>query len=90
MGLKRQIAIAAFLAILLAFLLAGISCVLFPSEASNGMPLPMSVASTFDLIAGALLWLGLAALITLTVVGAIMLTIRVRNKKTEKEETNES
>lgn len=78
-------AIAVTLAILSALLLAGISYILFPDQTPGQMPIPKPAPSILDQIFGAILWIGLAALIAITIVGAILLTSRVRNKETEKQ-----
>lgn len=75
-------ALAVVAAVLLGLLLAGISYILVPDQ----KPLPMPVPSILNQIFGAVLWIALAALIAITIVGAMLLVNRVRNKKTEKQD----
>ena len=78
-------AIAVILAILSALLLAGISYILFPDQTPDQMPIPKPAPSMLDQMFGAMLWIGIAALIAIAIVGAVLLVNRVRNKKTEKQ-----
>ena len=73
-------ALAVVAAILLGFLMYGISCLLIP-KTSNQVSSPIPPTSMIDSIFGALLWVGLAALLAFTVVAVGVLINRVINKK---------
>lgn len=79
-GQKTQMVIVVIVAILLAILLAGISCLLVPDQ-PNQMPPPMPVPSVLTQIFAAILWIGLAALIATTTVGAVFLVNQIITKK---------
>ena len=76
--------IAVILAILSALLIAGLSYVLFPDQTPDQMPIPKPAPSILDQIFGVVLWIGLAALVAIVIVGAILLVNQVRSKKTDK------
>ena len=80
-----KMAIAAVLAVALAFLLVGMSYLFFPAQPSQeppiGMPLPKP-EPVIDQVFWALQWIGLAAFIAITVVGSMLLITRIRSKKT--------
>lgn len=79
---------AVILAILLAFLLAGTSYIIFPDQTSQQIPIPMPVPkpgpSLLDQIFWAILWIGLAAFIAIAIVGALLLISRIKRKKTDR------
>jgi len=79
-GQKTKMAKVVILAILLAFLLVGISYLLFPDQTSQQPPTPMPISKPeplLDQILWTIQWLGLAALITITIVGVVLLTNRI-------------
>lgn len=83
---KTKMATTVVLAILSAFLLVGISYILFPDQISQQPPTPMPTSKPEPLlnqVLWAIQWVGLAAIVAITIVGAILLISRVRNKKTE-------
>ncbi|MEM2081496.1 MAG: hypothetical protein QW744_04405 [Candidatus Bathyarchaeia archaeon] len=85
-GQKMTMAAAAVLAVALAFLLVGMSYILFPEQTSQEqtpMPIPKP-QPLLDQILWAIQWIGLAAFIAITVVGAVLLMNRIRSKKTPK------
>ncbi len=75
---------ATILAVLLALLLAEATFTLFPSEESS-MPLPLPQANQTSQLVWSLQWLGLAAVVSLLVVGATLLVRRELNKKNKNE-----
>ena len=79
-GQKTQMAIAIIAAVLLAILLAEISYFLIPAP-SNQTPLPTPVPSIPNQIFMAILWIGFAALITVTTVAAVLLINRIITKR---------
>ena len=75
------------LAVVLAFLLIGVSYVLFPEPASEGPPIPMPTSkpeTITDQVFGALPWIGLAACAASIVVGAMLLISKIRTRHTSK------
>lgn len=80
---KTKIA-ATILALASAFLLVGISYLLFPDatpqEPTKSIP---NIEPLSDQIFWVIQWIGLAALLAITAVGAVFLTNRIRNKKIE-------
>lgn len=68
------------LALASAFLLAVISYVLFPVQPSNSKPLPV-MEPLSDQIVWVVQWIGLAALIAITVVGTMLIVSQIRSKK---------
>jgi TRAP-type C4-dicarboxylate transport system permease small subunit len=84
-GQKAKMAIAVILAILLTLLLAQISYMLFPNQPSDQMPIPRPAPSMIDQIVETMLWIGLAAFIAIAIVGAVLLTNRIRNKEAKKQ-----
>jgi uncharacterized membrane protein YphA (DoxX/SURF4 family) len=80
LGLKTRMAAAVVLAILSGLLLAGVSYIIFPSQSSGQMPTPKPSPSWLEQLSWAMLWIGLALLISLAVVGAIMLASRIRKR----------
>lgn len=86
---KMTMAAAAVLAVALAFLLLGMSYILFPEQTSQE-PTPMPIPKPeplLDQILWAIQWIGLAAFIAITAVGALLLINRIRSKKTPKHIT---
>jgi TRAP-type C4-dicarboxylate transport system permease small subunit len=77
--------LSAVAAILLGFLMYGISYLLTP-KTSNQVPTPTPPTSMVDEIFGAILWICLAALLAFCIVGVALLINRMRNKKTEKQD----
>jgi hypothetical protein len=74
-------------AILLAFSLLGISYVLFPDQTSQQPPTPMPISEPEPLLNQLLWtiqWLGIAALITVSIVGAVILTKRIMSNRKPK------
>jgi hypothetical protein len=78
--LRKQLALATIAAILTGLLLLGISYILTPYTLSGQMPLP--VPSTTYQIFIAFLWLGLAALIAVSIVGLGIVISRMKQKRT--------
>jgi hypothetical protein len=77
-------AMAVIVALSSAFLLIGISYILFPDQTSQQRPTPMPISKPIPLlnqILWTIQWIGLAAIIAITIVGAMLLINRVRNKK---------
>jgi hypothetical protein len=81
---KKEIAAAAILALASAFLLFGISYILFPDQISqqNLSPPFFKPEHLSDQIFWAIQSIGLAAFIAITAVGAIFIINRIRSKKT--------
>ena len=78
-------AAAVVLAVVLTFLLIGVSYVLFPDPASEGPPIPMPTSkpeTIADRVFGALPWIGLAACTASIVVGAMLLVSKLRTRRT--------
>ena len=78
-------AAAVVLAVVLTFLLIGVSYVLFPEPASEGPPIPMPTSkpeTIADQVFGALPWIGLAACTASIVVGAMLLVSKLRTRRT--------
>jgi hypothetical protein len=76
--------LAVVAAVLLGFLMYGISYLLIPKK-SNQVPSPIPPTSMIDSVFGALLWVGLAALLAFTVVAVGILITRVINKRLNKK-----
>ncbi len=79
-------AAAAVLAVTLAFLLVGISYILFPEQTSQ-QPTPMPTSKPEPLaeqIVWAIGWIGLAACITSAIVGAMLLLNRMNRREMAK------
>jgi hypothetical protein len=77
-------AAAVVLAVVLTFLLIGVSYVLFPEPASEGPPIPMPTSkpeTLADQVFGALPWIGLAACTAGIVVGLMLLISRIRTRR---------
>jgi cytochrome oxidase assembly protein ShyY1 len=75
----------ALLALASAFLLVGISYILFPDQIPQQPPISKSIPNVeplSDQIFWAIQWIGLAAFIAITAVGAIFLASRIKSKKT--------
>ena len=86
-GQKTIAAAAIVLAVVLAFLMVGISYVLFPDVTSEEPPVPMPTSKPETLaeqILGALPWIGLAACAASIVVGAMLLISKIRTRHTSK------
>ncbi len=83
---KTKILTSIVLAIVLAFLLFGLSSVLFPSPEPTPMPGPE--VSILDQIFSAVSWVGLAVICAVAIVGAILFASPLRDKGTENEEVN--
>ena len=82
-GQKPMMASAVILAVLMAFLLIGISNYLFPSKPPVPGPDPEEDLR-LDQILMVILWIGLAAFIAFIVVAAILLVNRIRHKKNQR------
>jgi hypothetical protein len=83
---KTKMAKFVILAILSAFLLLGISYLLFPDQTSQ-QPTPTPTPKPeplLDQMLWTIQWIGLAALITITIVGAVLLTNRIINNRRHK------
>ena len=79
-GRKMMMTTSVLLALASAFLLAVISYVLFPVQPSNSKPLPV-MEPLSDQIVWVVQWIGLAALIAITVVGTMLIVSQIRSKK---------
>lgn len=75
-----KIALAIILAVLSALLLAAASDMLFPDNDSNGMPIPMPEPNRTYQFLWSLQWIGIALLVSLLTVTAILLVNRIRPK----------
>lgn len=85
-GQKMKMAAAAVLAVALAFLLVGISYILFPEQTSQ-QPTPMPTPKPEPLaeqIVWAIGWIGLAACIASAIVGAGLLLNRMNRREMAK------
>jgi hypothetical protein len=79
---RVPVIVAAILAVLLAFLLLGVSYILFPNQTSQPI-IPTPIPKPEPLLNQALWtiqWLGVAALIALSAVGALLLISRMKNR----------
>ena len=84
-GQKTIAAAAIVLAVVLAFLMVGVSYVLFPDVTSDEQPVPMPTSKPETLaeqILGALPWIGLAACTASIVVGAMLLISKLKTRRT--------
>jgi hypothetical protein len=80
-GQKTIAATAIVIAVVLAFVLVGVSYVLYPDVASEEPPIPMPTSKPETLteqIFGALPWLGVAACTASIAAGSLILINRVR------------
>jgi hypothetical protein len=79
---KVTIAEAVVLAVLLAFLLVGVSFILLPDQTSQPItPTPIPKPEPLlNQILWAFQWIGLAALVAISAVGAVLLINRVRHR----------
>lgn len=80
---KITIAVAVILAVLSAFLLVGASFLLLPDQTSQPitpMPIPKP-EPLLDQVLWSLQWIGLAALVAVSVVGALLLIRHIRKEK---------
>lgn len=82
-GQKAKLLTAIILAPALAISLLEISYLLIPEQ----MPIPMPEPSMLNQIFGAILWIGIAALIAVAVVGTTLVINRVRRKEDKETET---
>lgn len=84
---KKKNVAAALLAVASAFLLLGISYILFldqtPQQPSISKS-PLQPETLLDQIFWAIQWIGLAAVIAITAVGAILIITQIKRKKTPK------
>ncbi|MCW4024802.1 MAG: hypothetical protein NWF01_07190 [Candidatus Bathyarchaeota archaeon] len=72
-GQKTKMMMAVTLAAVSCLLIAEISYLVFPDQTSGQVPTPQPSPSIMEQLVWAMLWLGVAALISLTIVGAVML-----------------
>lgn len=83
-----MVAAAVVLAIVLAFLMVGVSYMLFPDVPSEDPPIPMPTSkpeTIADQVFGALPWIGLAACTASIVVGAMLLISKLRTRHTPQQ-----
>ena len=78
-GLKVRMIISVAAAIALGFLLVGISYVIFPDQPAQ-MPTPKPAPDPLGELLSAILWIGLAAFLSLIIVGTVFLVNRIKNK----------
>jgi amino acid transporter len=81
---KTKMTIIIILAILSAFLMLGISYVLFPDQNLQQPPPPLPTSkpeSLLNEVLWTIQWIGLAAIIAITIVGAILLVGQVKTQK---------
>jgi multidrug efflux pump subunit AcrB len=81
-GQKSKMVMAVSLAVVSCLVIAGISFLFFPDQTSGQVPTPKPSPSITDQLVWAMSWLGFAALISLTIVGAILLVKRRIKGKT--------
>lgn len=84
LGQKTKMALAAIAALLLSFLLVGVSYLLVPSKSSQ-TPLPMPVPSIVNQVFIAILWIGLAAALAIIIVASVFLINRAKSKKSDEK-----
>jgi hypothetical protein len=77
-GFKTKMLTATILAVLLALLLAEAALILFPTEEPS-KPIPMAQPKHETQLVWSLQWLGIATVISLLIVGAILLVNRKRH-----------
>jgi hypothetical protein len=82
-GQKAKLLTAIILAPALAISLLEISYLLIPEQ----VPIPLPEPSMFNQLFGAILWIGIAALIAVAVVGSTLAISRVRRKEDKETET---
>jgi hypothetical protein len=75
--LRTKIVAAAILAIFAGLLLAS-ACYFFPNQVSEQMPAPKPLTSWSNQMLWATLWMSLALIISLVIVGVVMLTNKIR------------
>ena len=81
---KTKMIMAVILAILLAFLPLGVGYILFPDQTAQQPPVPVPTSKPESLLDGvlwAIQWIGLAAIIAITIVGAVLISNRIKGKK---------
>jgi hypothetical protein len=79
-GQKTKTVLATILAVLSALLLAGAVIILFPDKTTDGMPLPMPEPNRTYQLLWSLQWLGIALLVSLLIVSAILLVGKIKPK----------
>jgi amino acid transporter len=87
-GQKTIAAAAVVLAVVLAFLMVGVSYVLFPDIPSEEPPIPMPTSKPETLteqIFSALPWIGLAACTASIAVGTMLLISKIRTRRTPQQ-----
>ncbi len=79
-GQKARLLIAAVSAILIAFLLVGITYLVFP-EQTDQMPIPVPEPSMSAQVFGAIFWIAITTIVAFTVVGTILIIGKIRRGK---------
>ncbi len=76
--------IAVIAAILMGFLLVGIAYLFFPDQSIEQIPSPKPMPKTLDQIFSAIFWIGIAASISIIIVGGIFLINQIKGFKLKK------
>jgi hypothetical protein len=80
-GQKIKVTVAIASAILAAFLIEGISYLIFPEKTpGGGIPLEVERSSLTNQVLWAVTWVGLISFIAVTIVGLLLLINRVRTR----------
>ncbi len=83
-GQKARLFIAAASGVLVAFLLVGLTYIVFPER--NTMPIPMPMPSVSVQIYMAIYWLVIAIIIAVLIVGTAVLIGKIRSKRSKIQE----
>ncbi len=90
MKLEAKMVIMVIVATLSAFLLLGLSYIIFPDKPIEQPPIPQPTSSPESLLSQilwALQWIGVAAIVSASFVGAFLLINRIIKKKTDENPT---
>jgi len=92
MKLETKMVLTVIVGVLSAFLLLGLSYIIFPETPVQQPPGPQPISSPQPLlnqILWAFQWIGLAAIISVSVVGAFLLINHIRKERIDKQQTEQ-